>query len=117
MTKDLVDIIIDGIQEKKGRNIVVADLSSIPTAPAEAFVICSANSPSQVDSIVDSIENFARTKLGERPSAIAGRANSTWVAMDFGNVMVHIFLPEMREYYDIEHLWDDAAITMIPNLD
>ncbi|WP_370242244.1 ribosome silencing factor [Alloprevotella sp. OH1205_COT-284] len=117
MTKDLIDIIIDGIQEKKGRDIVVADLSNIHTAPTQAFVICTAGSPSQADSIVDSIENAARTRLGESPSAIAGRDNKLWIAMDFGNVMVHIFLPDMREYYDIEHLWDDAAITAIPDLD
>ena len=117
MTHDLVDIIIDGIQEKKGRDIVVADLSSIITAPTQAFVVCTAGSPSQVDSIVDSVENFARTRAGERPAAIAGRDNKMWVAMDFGTVMVHIFLPEYREYYDIEHLWDDAAITQIPDLD
>ncbi len=117
MTKDLIDIIIDGIQEKKGREIVVADLSKIATAPTEAFVICTGGSPAQVDSIVDSIENFARTRLGERPTAIVGRNNSTWVAMDFGNVMVHIFVPDERAYYDLEHLWDDAAITQIPDLD
>lgn len=117
MTQDLIDIVIEGIQDKKGRNIVVADLSSIDTAPTQAFVICTAGSPAQVDSIVDSIENFARTRIGERPTAIAGRNNNLWVAMDFGNVMVHIFLPETREYYDLEHLWDDAAITQVPDLD
>ena len=117
ITKDLIDIIIDGIQEKKGREIVVADLTGITTAPTDAFVICTGGSPSQVDSIVDSIENFARTHLGERPSAIAGRANNTWVAMDFGSVMVHIFVPDERAFYDLEHLWEDAAITQIPDLD
>lgn len=117
MTKDLIDIIIEGIREKKGRNIVVADLRTIPTASTDAFVICTAGSPAQADSIVDSIENFARTRLGEHPSAIAGRANAQWIAMDFGNVMVHIFLPDTREYYDLEHLWDDAAITQLPDVD
>lgn len=117
MTKDLIDVIIEGIQDKKGRDIVVSDFSQIGTAPADAFVICNGNSPAQVDSIVDSVENMARTKLGERPSAIAGRENSTWVAMDFGNVMVHIFQQEAREYYDLENLWEDAALTEIPNLD
>lgn len=117
MTQDLIDIIIDGIQDKKGRSITVADLGAIDTAPTQAFVICTAGSPAQMDSIIDSIENAARTRAGERPSAIAGRQNAQWVAMDFGNVMVHIFLPEQREYYDLEHLWDDAVITQIPDLD
>lgn len=113
MTKDLIDIIIEGIQDKKGRNIVVADLRNIPTASTDAFVICTAGSPAQADSI----ENMARVRMGEHPAAIAGRTNAQWIAMDFGNVMAHIFLPETREYYDLEHLWDDAAITQIADLD
>lgn len=117
MTKDLIDIIIEGIQEKKGRDIVVADLRNIPTASTDAFVICTAGSPAQADSIVDSIENMARTRMSEHPAAIAGRTNAQWIAMDFGNVMAHIFLPDTREYYDLEHLWDDAAITQIADLD
>lgn len=117
MTKDLIDIIIEGIQDKKGRNIVVADLRNIPTASTDAFVICTAGSPAQADSIVDSIENMARVRMGEHPTAIAGRTNAQWIAMDFGNVMAHIFLPETREYYDLEHLWDDADITQIADLD
>lgn len=114
---DLIDIIIEAIQDKKGRDITVADLSGIITAPAEAFVLCTAGSPAQMDSIVDNIENLARTRLGERPAAIAGRDNRVWVAIDFGNVMVHIFLPDARAHYDLDHLWDDAAITQIADLD
>ena len=117
MTKDLIDIIIEAIQDKKGRNIVVADLTPILTASTDAFVICTANSPAQMESIVDNIENLARTKLGERPGGVAGRAGAQWVAMDFGNVMVHVFLPEVREFYDLEHLWSDAALTEIADLD
>ncbi len=116
-TQKLIDLIIEGVQEKKGRSITVVDLSNITVAPAEAFVICTGGSPSQVDSIVDSIENTTRVKGHENPTTIAGRQNSLWVAMDYGNVMVHVFVPDMRDYYDIEHLWSDAAITEIPDLD
>ena len=116
-TEQLIDLIIEGIQEKKGHDITVADLSNIISAPAEAFVICTANNPMQADSIIDSIENITRTKGDERPTAIAGRENSLWIAMDYGNVMVHVFTAEMREYYDIDNLWSDAAITNIADLD
>lgn len=116
-TQELTDLIVEGIQEKKGHDITIADLSEIPSAPAEAFVICTANSPSQVDSIVDSIENVTRTKAKENPTAIAGRQNSLWVAMDYGNIIVHVFVPDMRAYYDIDSLWSDARITQIANLD
>ncbi len=116
-TAELVQTIIEGIQEKKGNSIVVADLKKIITAPSEAFVICTAGSPQQVEAIADSVEEFARKRKGERPSGIAGLENAYWVVMDYGNVMVHIFVPEAREHYDIEHLWDDAAISVVPDLD
>lgn len=116
-TEQLIDLIVEGIQEKKGHSITVADLSQIISAPAEAFVICTANNPSQVDSIIDSIENVTRVKGDERPAAIAGRENALWVAMDYGNVMVHVFTRETREYYDIDNLWSDAGITQIADLD
>lgn len=116
-TEQLIDLIVEGMQEKKGHDVTVVDLGNILTAPAEAFVICTAGSPNQVDTIVDSVENTTRVKGNENPSAIAGRENSVWVAMDYGNVMVHVFTQEMREYYDIDNLWSDANITNIADLD
>lgn len=116
-TKVLVNSIIEGIQEKKGHNIVVADLTHIITAPCEYFVICEGNSPQQVDAICDSVEEFARKQAKEKPAGIAGAENSLWVAMDYGTVMVHVFVPEAREHYDLENLWEDAELTEVPDLD
>ncbi|MBR1838509.1 MAG: ribosome silencing factor [Bacteroidaceae bacterium] len=113
-TQELTAAIVAGIREKKGRDIVTADLSAIETAPCQAFVLCTAGSPQQVDAVTDAIEEAARIQAGEKPAAICGRENAEWVAMDYGTVMVHIFLPEPREYYDLEHLWDDATITHLP---
>lgn len=115
-TQQLVNTIVDGIQEKKGRSIVTVDLRRIVSAPSSYFVICTAGSPQQVDAITDSVEEFTGKHLREKPAAIAGRDNCEWVAMDYGNVIVHIFLPEVREFYDIENLWDDANITEIADL-
>lgn len=114
---ELVQAIIEGIQEKKGRGIAVIDLSRIITAPAAYFVIATCNSPQQVDAVTDSVEEFARKQAGEKCAAIAGRENAEWVAMDYGTVMVHLLLPETREHYDLEHLWDDAPIRHIADLD
>lgn len=116
-TQKLVNTIIDGIQEKKGRGIVTVDLRNIITAPSSYFVICTGGSPQQVDAITDSVEEFARKQAGEKPAAIAGHENGEWVAMDYGTVMVHIFLPEAREHYDLENLWDDAELTQIADID
>ena len=60
---------------------------------------------------------MARKELGEKPSQVAGLENAQWVAMDYGEAMVHIFLPDERQYYDLEHLWDDANLTEVPDLD
>lgn len=116
-TADLVQSVIDGIQEKKGRGIVVADLRGIITAPCEYFVVCSGGSPQQVSAIAESVGDFARKRSGEKPSAVAGMENALWVAMDYGTVMVHVFVPDAREHYDIEHLWEDAGLKEIPDLD
>jgi ribosome-associated protein len=113
----LVETIIKGIQEKKGQRIVVADLQHIEGAIARYFIICQGNSPSQVEAVTESIGDFARKDLGEKPATVAGLENAQWVAMDYGDVLVHVFLPDVREYYDLEHLWDDATLTQIPDLD
>jgi ribosome-associated protein len=55
--------------------------------------------------------------MQEKPTAVVGLENAQWVAMDYTDVMVHIFLPDVREYYDLEHLWEDAEVTQIPDLD
>lgn len=119
MTLDnpLVKSIIEGIQEKKGHKIVVADLRKIHTAPCHYFVIATGNSPQHVEALADSVEEFARKNAAEKPSAVAGLQNALWVAMDYGTVMVHIFVPDAREHYDIEHLWDDTHLFEIPELD
>ena len=115
--KTLVNIITEGIQEKKGRNIVVADLTQIDGTICQYFIICEGNTPSQVGAIAESVGDFAREKLHEKPAHVVGLENAQWVAMDYSDVLVHIFLPDVREYYDLEHLWDDAKLTRIPDLD
>lgn len=108
--------IIEGIQEKKGRDIVVADLSGIPDTIAQQFIICQGGSPAQVQAIAQSIGESAR-KVNVKPTAVDGLQNAQWVAMDYTDIIVHIFLPEPRGYYDLEHLWADAELREIPNLD
>jgi len=114
---ELVETIIKGIQEKKGQRIVVADLQDIEGTITNYFVICQGNSPAQVEAITESISDMAREQLGEKPSQVAGLENAQWVAMDYADVMVHIFLPDVRAYYDLEHLWDDAKLSQIEDLD
>lgn len=115
--KKLVDTIIKGIQEKKGQDITVVDLRGIDGAIASFFVICQGNTPTQVEAITDSVAETARIDAGEKPAHVVGLELAHWVAMDFTDVIVHIFVPDMRSYYNIENLWQDAQQTEIPNLD
>lgn len=113
----LIKAVVDGIQDKKGKKIVVADLREIEGVICDYFIICQGNTPTQVSAISDSVHDKAIEDVGERPIAVNGLRNSLWVAMDYGDVMVHIFEPEAREFYDIDNLWADTKVTELPDID
>jgi ribosome-associated protein len=116
-TKRLIETIVKGIQEKKGMDIVVADLDGIDGTICRYFVVCQGNTPTQVEAIAESVGDMVRQELQEKPVRVVGMENALWVAMDFVDVLVHVFVPDMRAYYDLEHLWADARLDRIPNLD
>lgn len=113
----LTSCIIDAIQDKKGTDIKVLDLSEIEGASAQTFVIGTGRTPTQVSAIADSIEERVKSDLHDRPENIHGTRNSQWIIMDYGSVMVHIFVPDMRSYYDLEGLWSDAPCELVPELE
>lgn len=115
-TEQLIKNIQLGIQEKKGHNIVIADFSEMDDTICQAFVICTGNSPSHVQALAESIEEFARKGTGAKPTAVDGLRNAQWVAMDYTDVIVHIFLPGTRDFYDLEHLWADAELTEVEDI-
>lgn len=116
-TEELVKQITEGIQEKKGRDIVVANLTATDNSVCKYFVICEGNTPTQVSAIADSISDYIRNNTGIKPIGIEGLRNARWVVMDYGDVLAHIFVPEDRAFYNLENLWADAHLTEIPNLD
>lgn len=115
-TEKLVKNVIKGIQDKKGSGIVVADLSHIDGTICKYFVICQGNSPQQVEAIAGSVGDHVREATGEKPVNCIGLGNAVWVAMDYVDVLVHIFVPETRQYYDLEHLWEDARLEKVPDI-
>ena len=115
--KKLVETIVEGIQEKKGHGIVIADLSEIDGTICKYFVICHGNSPQQVEAIAGSVSDYVRECHGEKPINCVGLGTNQWVAIDYADVLVHIFIPQTRSYYDLEHLWEDATLTQIADLD
>lgn len=114
---NLVKSITKGIQEKKGQHIVIADLRHIDGAIANYFVICQGNSPTQVEAIAESVGDICRKEAGEKPVNVNGLGNNQWVAIDYVDVLVHIFMPETREFYDLENLWEDTKLTELPDVD
>lgn len=110
-------IIIEGIQERKGRSISVVDLSGIESAPVSEFIICQGNSNQQVAAIADSVRDYLLENYGIKPYNYDGYRNAQWIVIDYGDTLVHVFTRETRQLYNLEELWADAPITEIPDLD
>ena len=81
-TKELVNTIVEGLQEKKGKNIVTVDLTQLSGAVCQYMVICEGNTPTQVSALSDSVWDFARKKAGEKPLSIDGNQSAQWIGMD-----------------------------------
>ena len=106
----LLRSVIKGIYNKKGLDVLKIDLRRFENRISDYFVICHGSSVTQVDSICDSVEDIVRKEAGEKPMHIEGLDNCFWVLLDYGNVVVHIFLEEYRNFYSLESLWADATI-------
>jgi ribosome-associated protein len=93
--------------EKHGDDVVVLDVGDIISI-AETFVFVSASNTRLVRTIVDEIELALKLTDDEGPRSVEGLDDATWVLMDYGDVIVHVFLDETRAFYDLDHLWADA---------
>ena len=114
--KELVDAVVEGIQEKKGKNIVVLDMTRIDNSICKYLVICEGDSNIHVDAVADSVDDYVREKLSEKPYHIEGQNNAEWILIDYVDVIVHVFQKSVREFYNLEGLWADAKRTEIEDL-
>lgn len=112
----LVDTIISAVQDKKGKRIVKSDLTSIGDTICSYLVVCEANTPTQVSAIADAIEEKVQKQWSIKPIGKEGVHNSFWIVIDYGDVMAHVFLPDTREFYDLDNFWEDARRTEIPDV-
>jgi len=112
-TELLLESIIKGIHEKKGQNVVKIDLKKLENRISDYFIICHASSSTQVSAISDSIDDIVRKDAGEKPLHIEGLDNCFWVLIDYGEVVVHVFVEEYRSFYSLESLWADAKIESV----
>ena len=92
-------------------------MSAIEAAPVAKFIIAQGTSTMQVGAIADSVRDYVLRNGGVKPYNYDGYGNSEWIVVDYGDVMVHIFVPEARSRYCLEELWSDAVIDDLPNED
>ena len=115
-TEKLVEEIINGLQEKKGKRIVTLDLREIDSAVTDFYVVCTGDSNTHVNALAGSVEKEVKKTLNDKPWHVEGTSNGEWVLMDYVNVVVHVFLRGQREHYNIEGLWADAVTNEIDDV-
>ena len=105
-------MIIEGIKEKKGKNVTVINLDTISNSPCSFFVICSANSNTQINAIANNIEKLLLENMNLKIWKQEGR-QSNWRVLDYFDIIIHIFKEETRQKYQLEELWADGIIQKI----
>ncbi len=108
LSNKLAEVVVLGMQEKKGNEIVKLDMREVNATISDYFVICHADSNVQVNAIAQSVEEEVYKAFGQDPWRKEGQGNGEWILLDFVDVVVHIFKTETRSRYRIEDLWGDA---------
>ena len=106
----LKDIIIKGILEKKGKDIISLNLTKLPNAVCNYFILCHGNTKIQVEAIAESVEEKVIKGVRAKPWHKEGFENAEWILIDYVDVVVHIFQEHTRMFYNLEELWADAEI-------
>lgn len=110
-TEELNNLIVDSIQDIKGKGIVKLDLRELEEAPCDFFIICEGDSNTQVKAISDNIRKRVKEETGLLPVHSEGEKNALWVCVDYFDTIVHVFYREKRAFYQLEELWGDASFT------
>ena len=107
----LSEIAVHGMQEKKGNDIVRLDLRDLNSSVSDYFIVCNADSSTQVKAIADSVEDEIYKKMKVNVWHKEGQENAEWIVLDYFDIVVHIFKTDKREFFGIEDLWGDAETT------
>ncbi|MBT6007047.1 MAG: ribosome silencing factor [Prolixibacteraceae bacterium] len=113
LSEKTIEAILEGIKRIKGKDITLIDLNTVHHTECGYFVICHANSNTQVNAIAHSVEETVKEFTNETPWHRDGYKNAIWILLDYGDIMVHVFQEEGRNFYNLEGLWADAKITKI----
>lgn len=109
----LSEWVVEGMLNKKAKDVVVMDLRNVKHAIADYFIICSGNSDTQIDAISESVEEQVHKLSKQNPWKREGKENKEWILLDYIDVVAHIFNKDKRTFYGLEELWGDAKITHI----
>jgi ribosome-associated protein len=109
----LADAVVEGILEKKGKNISILNLTGIHNRVCDYFIICQADSTTQVNALAGSVQEIVKKLTGENAYRAEGFENSEWILIDYVSVVVHIFQSQVRDFYNLESLWADAEVTHV----
>lgn len=109
-TEEELRVIIEGLQEKKAKDLKSLSLKKLDNPVCKYFVICHGDSSTHVKALADSVEDYVKENLGIDPWKKEGLDNSQWILLDYCDIVVHVFQKEYRDYYKVETLWADAEI-------
>jgi ribosome-associated protein len=116
-SENLINLIKEGIFKVKGKEVVLIDLTTINHTEFNYFIICHGTSNTHTTSVAESVEETVDASSGVKVFHREGYTNGIWVLLDYGDVMVHVFRKDARDFYNLEHLWADAKITTINDVD
>ncbi|MBN1954888.1 MAG: ribosome silencing factor [Anaerolineae bacterium] len=102
---------VDILSDKMGEDILLLEISSLTTV-ADYFIICSGSSERQLQTLASTVREQVKKETGLIPSHVEGNAPSGWILMDYGGIVVHIFAPELRLFYDLEELWQEGRVVV-----
>lgn len=107
-TNDFLNVILESIKEKKGKNILQISLTKLENSVADNFILCHADSTTQVEAIAENIEKKVKEICAQKVNHIEGKQNSQWILLDYFDTVVHVFQEPVRNLYNLEGLWADG---------
>ena len=108
---ELANALVDSIIDKKGNNILLLDIRE-QAVFSDYFILCNGENARQIKALIETVVESAKKKAGARPWGLEGDPDTGWVLVDFGGVIIHLFSPEKRDYYNLEELWSDAHVVL-----
>ena len=113
-SKEYVKLVYNAIDDKKAIDIRIIDITGVSIV-ADYFIIASASNSNQLEALVDAADK-AMYEQGIMPKQVEGGKNSPWILMDYGDIIVHLFTEEGREFYNLEHIWADGTEVTIDSI-